>query len=451
MIPIHLLVPSLLLLLSHLSPTAAILWNATVDDFDPSIRYVGAWNAEPARGDPYFNNTNHYTYTEGLSLTVDFNGTAIYYVGTQNAVRILQSYFLKVVLCSFTSLSNNTQHTLTVTNAGSNKAIDIDYFLVTFDDRSDTFTNTTAFDESQVVRRNVSVDDSLLSNIEYSGSWSFNAANNDFYNSTSHTTSSANAGAKITFSGASAVYYVGTGNADHGLGSCNLSDGRTQGFNSSNPTLIRSQTYCGFQAIDPKAQMSMTVENLADGKFLDVDEFLLTIDYYPPSAVLQDNKSNSSGGGSNTGAIVGAAVGGVVGGLAIIALAIFLYRRRRQYSPARSTDSSFVNSSIPMPPTQPFSPSPFTPPPPGYGHGREEMNEIRNAHQLQASSLPYPGSMPPIQPPPPVDTPSTDGAYGRGSMYGTHGHLGGQYPHEGFGGSPYPSRFPEIQGGNPGS
>ncbi|KAH8928921.1 hypothetical protein BT69DRAFT_1329192, partial [Atractiella rhizophila] len=175
-----------------------------------------------------------------------------------------------------------------------------------------------------------------------------------------------------------------------------------------------------------------------------------------------------SGGGSNTGAIVGAAVGGVVGGLAIIALAIFLYRRRRQYSPAKSTDSSFVNSSIPMPPTQPFSPSPFTPPPPGstpgqrsdghgshpshslhsigYGHGREEMNEIRNAHQLQASSLPYPGSMPPIQPPPPVDTPSTDGAYGRGSMYGTHGHLGGQYPHEGFGGSPYPSRFPEIQG-----
>ncbi|KAH8928925.1 hypothetical protein BT69DRAFT_1346273 [Atractiella rhizophila] len=95
MIPIHLLVPSVLLLLSHLSPTAAILWNATVDDFDPSIRYVGAWNAEPARGDPYFNNTNHYTYTEGLSLTVDFNGTAIYYVGTQNAVRILQSYFLK--------------------------------------------------------------------------------------------------------------------------------------------------------------------------------------------------------------------------------------------------------------------------------------------------------------------------------------------------------------------
>ncbi|KAH8927759.1 hypothetical protein BT69DRAFT_1316740 [Atractiella rhizophila] len=435
------------------------------------------WTNNPAHPDLYYNQTAHHAANEGSMVTLRFNGTEVHYVGVRNTdhgslsctldggqtttVNGKGTFEAHSNLCSFSALDNETEHSLVVKNEGGG-SMDIDYFLVTFDDRTEVLQQSLTDDQirNQGFKRTVSVDDRDPS-IVYEGVWEAKD-HLSFFNHSTHTANTTGARATITFQGASAISFLGSTKADHGLGTCEIEGGPRSTFNGSAATQGYTRVFCGFDGLDPTQEHVLHVVNLED-KFLDVDLFLLrffvypcafelknsrlTIDYYPPSTGGKNEESGSADGSEASSSNSGSPVG-VIGGLAVIVLSIFLYRRHKSSHKriwSHQEDSTAVLGTI----EKPFTPSPFTPPPSSqtgtgsiisfggmekyyaggmgvYGYNADSgTNDVRNAHQLRSSP---PGSS---------------------RLSGLSVPGGGieqrRRSESGYGGDPIPSQFPEIQ------
>ncbi|KAH8924827.1 hypothetical protein BT69DRAFT_1318649 [Atractiella rhizophila] len=417
----------LFLRLSLLASTVlAVPRNWTIDDTNHLVSYRGNW--EPTtQAVLYFNSSKHEVGDAGASAVLKFNGSAIYFIGERRASdgrltctlddetpvnvnaadELWQTNF---VMCSFEALDEGKEHTLTVTNDGGGD-MTVDAFLVTYDDMSDS-TQETSVDASQLQRRNVSIDDSDPA-IAYSGSWTLGDGRNaKFFGQTLHATNHAGATAQLTFAHSSAIYFIGSTAANHSTGRCTVED-QVVDFNSSSADFVLPVYLCSFENLDSSKEHTITVENLQDGLTNFIDYFLLTMDYYPPP-------SHSSKSSVNVGAIAGGVVGGIAA-FALVILGFFFYRRRK--SRRQPTREPIFSPPMPVPLSPPVD-NRCTP-----GHTSEGsefsekgdqafrafnvglVSDFRNRHQLSASP------------------PSTQYQ---------------QSYQEGYGGSPYPSRYPEI-------
>ncbi|KAH8916413.1 hypothetical protein BT69DRAFT_1340241 [Atractiella rhizophila] len=245
----------------------------------------------PAHPDLYYNQTAHHAANEVSMVTLRFNGTITLSCtldgGKTTTVNGKGTFAAHSNLCSFSALDNETGHCLVVKNEGGG-SVDIEYLLVTFVDGTEELQQSLTDDKIRK-QGTVSVDDHDPS-VVHERVWEAKD-HLSLFNHSTHTANTTGARATITFQAASAISFLGSTTADHGLGTCEIEGGSRSTFNGSAATQEYTQVFCAFDGLDPTQEHVLHVMNLED-KFLDVDLF------FAPGVVGQMRRSNSGYGGN---------------------------------------------------------------------------------------------------------------------------------------------------------
>ncbi|WVQ84456.1 hypothetical protein IAT38_006608 [Cryptococcus sp. DSM 104549] len=380
-----------------------------VDDSSPQITYTsgtGGWISDHRIGtkfyDPmvgsYTDSTFHGTYTEGDQMKFAFNGSGIALFGAKRPNHgvfgakvddgdemFVDTYAATSVynqrLWALAGLSTSEEHIVIITNYPSKSDItssvnqwwiDIDYLVFTHPVSGSLYITT--------------IDDTS-SAVSYGNGWApYGSSNNVYFNRTDHASTTSNSAMELTFNGSSVQLFSGLG-ADHGQYSISLDGQPAEAFNATFfDTIYQVPVYTVTGLEDTVHTVRMT--NLGSGaqSMLGFDYAVVNSSYdhsqgaasgstqtaasvssspnfNTPSTAAGAGAANSSNS-SNVAAIAGGAAGGAVGLALVLALAWFLFFRRRPTArpPSRvdsyyypSDRSGYASSS------RGYGPSPYPP------------------------------------------------------------------------------------------
>ncbi|KAJ7441116.1 hypothetical protein FB451DRAFT_1299070 [Mycena latifolia] len=327
---------------------------AIVDDRDADIQYASTWN--DAGSAVEFNGTTKWSPLQGSTASFTFVGTSIIVYGTVGANSpetslsfavdgsIRGSYISPTGLPSaihhaplWTSpMITNGSHTLVITQqtaVQTGGVIFLDYIQY----------NTTSTDVGSYFF------DDRDPRILYTPPWRPFGSDADFQH-TSQESSAPGDSFSLEFEGTSISYYGGLTSSDDGLliASIVLDGGSPMPFTApSNPPAPQNNLIFTSGTLAPgNHSLVVTSESTAT---IWTDYFLVTPDTgtSAPSSV-----SSPSGTLSNNAVPVGAIVGGILSGaviIALVALAIFLYKRRRRGQTQETEAPRMGNVLVPRP------------------------------------------------------------------------------------------------------
>ncbi|THH29340.1 hypothetical protein EUX98_g4844 [Antrodiella citrinella] len=390
-------------------------WNITIDDASPVLQYApysdgpltNGWQAwysnapnplNPSCGEASAGDSQHITSHAGASVSLQFNGNAIYLYGTSNSsyqvsldntVQNLSPpsgdlLYLKQNLSSGTHYVNLTA----LPSAGQQLLFDKAIITDSLPGGSDLPTTTT-------------YDNSNTSAVQYFGSWSSKTdaqVPNALHPMPFHITTSSGSYASLNFTGGIAVAVNGSKNCGHGLYTIKLFDSTQQfqtssEYNASTNWLVGDALLYYYSGLDPTKNYEVQVSNSGgDGTTLTLGDF--TVFQSNITTTIAGNSSDTSDHNVNVGVIVGPIIAGVAV-LCLLTLAIFLLRRRAHRASQRAEGKISPYSTDIIPPA--------AAPPGGPGFSLEKGNA--------SQALPGPAAAPnPNQTPPGVNGTSLSSA-----------------------------------------
>ncbi|WVN84917.1 uncharacterized protein L203_100053 [Cryptococcus depauperatus CBS 7841] len=371
----------------------------TIDDTSPQFQYYSSkssWSqkhTDDSQTVNYYKQTFYATFTDGDSVSLTFNGTAVTIYGALRSNHGIYSTQLdggsisyqsgysadakfQQVLFAASNLSSDQEHQVVLTNLPSQTDVkdkgispwwfDVDYAVITTPTSGEIF--TTEFDDTS-------------SFVSYFGTgWTAGPPlqPDKYYNSTAHITSVVGDSMQLKFNGSSIQVFGGL-YTDHGNYSVSIDGGKTQNFNGTFFNLQPRTTLYQASHLEDGPHI-LLITNLGQGpsgNFFDFDYAIVNSTINPmstgnttdtgttltsistASSTIPSNSNGSNTGNSNhstsnsSNTNVAGVVGGIVGGvvaLALIALTtwwLFKKLKRRRGSaymrPGRSPNRMDLN------------------------------------------------------------------------------------------------------------
>jgi hypothetical protein len=347
------------------------VWTILVDDSDNKrITYDGSWNTS---GDEHeHNSTTHYSDSEQATLSFPFNGTSVAVYGTIPSDSSHGHFSCQVegnssnatipsydpigkdekhrLFCGISSLSPDSEHTLTIQADASITRFILDYFTYTYEDGGDSQERklSPAPDGSPI---DVMIDDTELGRITYepSSAWTLEGAGVEFRGS-SHRVQTTGATTTFQFTGSVLTVYGTTPkstNTSQPQATLQFSlDGQVSDSFTSAPNVYVSRHTPFFRTM---SQLQNDAQHNVVITYTSKDTMPIWFDYivYRPNTQLltsgdvEDSTPtqirDSAHRPINVGLIVGVCIAGVV--LLLSALTCLVLRKRRQRNSHNVSDS----------------------------------------------------------------------------------------------------------------
>ncbi|TRM58243.1 hypothetical protein BD626DRAFT_511931 [Schizophyllum amplum] len=363
--------------------------NFTIESVCPLIHYDPAdgWREGDGADDPELNKYSNGAFTltnkSGSSASFSFNGSAVYVYGAKRSNHGIYNAEIDGVTTSYSGRDSagqfqvplfvadsldDTLHTVKITNQ-EDLYLDIDYI---------TWTATLEGDYSPSLT--TAQDGDTMFSYTPSNAWSTSASDipqiDRFNGGTAHGTRTADASVTLEFEGQAVRLYGGTG-PQRGPYDVQFDGGKVQTFNATKRDIGGQILLFYADGLgEGSHSLQLTNKPVIDGQGLAID-YVVTYNVRNKNATdsgsgSSDDESSgsdsSSGSSPNAGAIAGGVIGALAGIAVLVALVLFILRKRQREVQAEKR--KLIPQSFPAPgypPSPAGHPYPTRPAQPQYG------------------------------------------------------------------------------------